>query len=123
MFRRPGFLWSKGIAQGEEIMKRKSKCTIRTGSAFVVAVCIAVGLAAPAHASELDELKAQIQAMNRNMAEMQKKIDRLERENQQQKQQTAAARTAAPGPKAVHGGVSGTTTTTTAAWTWPPRTR
>jgi outer membrane DcaP-like protein len=112
MFRRPRFLWSKGIAQGEEIMKRKSKCTIRTASAFVIAVCIAIGLAAPAHASELDELKAQIQAMQKSMGEMQQKINRLERENQQQKQQTAAAQPVQTVGKQGPGRVSTATTTT-----------
>src|SRR4030095_12317672 len=92
-------------------MKRTSKPILRTGCAFIIAVCIVIALAAPARASELDELKTQIQAMQQSMEQMQKKIDRLERENQQQKQQTAAAKPAQTGGKEGPGRVATTTTT------------
>jgi DcaP outer membrane protein len=49
---------------------------------------------APARASELDELKATVQAMQNSMAQMQKKIAELEQENKKQKQQAAASRAA-----------------------------
>jgi DcaP outer membrane protein len=99
-------------AQGEKIMKRTSKYTIPAGSAVVTTVCVVIGLAVPAHASELDELKAQIQAMKQSMEEMQQKINRLERDNQQQKQQTAAAKPAQTAGKEGPGRVSTTSTTT-----------
>ena len=61
---------------------------------------------ASARASELDELKATVQAMQKSMEQMQKKIAELEQENHKQKQQAAASRAApaaatpvpAPGP-------------------------
>jgi len=78
----------------------------------IVTLFVAVGLSRPASASELDELKASLEAMKQSMAEMQKKIDRLERENQAQKQRTAAVKTTAPEPKERRGAETSTTTTT-----------
>jgi hypothetical protein len=52
----------------------------------------------PAHASELDELKATIQSMQKSMEQMQARIDELERENHKQKHQVAASRAALPAP-------------------------
>jgi len=51
---------------------------------------------AAARASELDELKATVQAMQKNMAEMQKKITALEQENRTYKHQTASKAVLAP---------------------------
>ena len=68
---------------------------------------------APAYASEIDELKATMQSMQKSMEQMQKKIAELEQENKKQKEQAAAARTTAPGPKGGPRAVTSTTTTTT----------
>jgi hypothetical protein len=51
-------------------------------------------LVAPGRASELDELRATVQSMQKSMEQMQKKIADLERENHNQKHQTAASRAA-----------------------------
>jgi hypothetical protein len=77
------------------------------------ALFAAVGITAPARGSELDELRASVQAMQKSMEQMQKKIAELEQENKKQKQQAAASRAApaavtqipAPGPTSE--GVSG----------------
>ena len=49
----------------------------------------------PARASEVDELKATVQAMQKSMEQMQARIAELERENHKQKQQAVASKTAA----------------------------
>lgn len=59
---------------------------------------IAVGLIAPMHASELDDLKATMQSMQKTMEQMQKKISQLEKENRKPKQQAATAKTEPPAP-------------------------
>jgi len=61
---------------------------------------------AAARASELDELKATVQAMQKNMAEMQKKITALEQENRTYKHQTASKAVLAP--TAIAEGTAGT---------------
>jgi hypothetical protein len=54
---------------------------IGTLSRAVVVVLIAAGVvAAPAQTSELDQLKSDMQTLQKNMAEMQRKIDALEKE-------------------------------------------
>jgi hypothetical protein len=58
------------------------------------ALFAAVGITAPARGSELDELRASVQAMQKSMEQMQKKIAELEQENKRQKQQAAASRAA-----------------------------
>src|SRR4029077_1208022 len=71
-----------------------------------LALLVAVETAAPARGSELDELKATVQSMQKSMEQMQQKIAELEQENKKQKQQAAASRAApaavaqapAPGP-------------------------
>src|SRR5256886_6199463 len=64
----------------------------------VVSLTLSVFLVfgAAARASELDELKATVQAMQKNMAEMQKKINALEQENRTYKHQTASKAVLAP---------------------------
>jgi len=62
----------------------------------------------PARASEIDELKATIQSMQKSMEQMQNRITELERENHKQKQQAAASR-AAPPPAAVVAPAAGPT--------------
>ena len=52
----------------------------------------------PARASEVDELKATVQAMQKSMEQMQARIAELERENHQQQQQATASRAAPPAP-------------------------
>ena len=95
-------------------MKARIEYVVRKKSlSFFATVVIAVEFAAPARASELDELKAQMQSMQKTMDQMQQKINKLERENQQQKQQTAAAKPAQTGGKEGPGRVTAATTTTT----------
>ena len=71
---------------------------------LVVAIPLlaAVGTAASARASEIDELKAQIQSMQKNMEQKQKRITELKQENHKQKQQATAARIGPPSARAVH---------------------
>jgi hypothetical protein len=59
-----------------------------------IALLIPVAFTAPARASEIDDLKAEMRIMQQSMDQMQKKIAQLERENQKQKQQAAASRAA-----------------------------
>jgi hypothetical protein len=71
-----------------------------------LALLAAVGITAPARGSELDDLRATVQSMQKSMEQMQQKIAELEQENKKQKQQAAASRAApaavaqapAPGP-------------------------
>jgi hypothetical protein len=68
---------------------------------------------ATARASEIDELKATVQAMQKSMEQMQQKIAELEQENHKQKEQAAASRatpaavTQVPAPGPTPEGVSG----------------
>src|SRR5689334_6117099 len=95
-------------------MKQRRKFVAGDRSLGVlVTILIAAAVATPSPASEIDELKAQIQSMQKSMEQMQQKISKLERENQQQKQQTAAAKPAQTGGKEEPGRVSTATTTTT----------
>ena len=64
--------------------------------ALTLAVFVFFFVVTPARASEMDELKATVQAMQKNMEEMQKKIAHLEQENRQYKHQASASRAAAP---------------------------
>src|SRR4029453_3454536 len=59
-----------------------------------LALLAAFGTSAPARASEVDELKATVQAMQKSMEQMQTRIAELERENHKQKQHAAVSRTA-----------------------------
>ena len=61
-----------------------------------LAVFVSFLVAIPAHASEIDELKATIQSMQKSMEQMQARISELEQENHKQKKQTAASRSAPP---------------------------
>ena len=72
---------------------RNERSVILSITLLVFFVC-----ALPARASELDELKATIQSMQKSMEQMQKKITELERENHQQKHQTATSRAAPAAP-------------------------
>src|ERR1044072_8049710 len=62
--------------------------------ALNLAVFVSFLVVMPARASEIDELKATIQSMQKSMEQMQTRITELERENHAQKH-TAASR---PGP-------------------------
>ena len=55
-----------------------------------LALLATFGTNAPARASEVDELKATVQAMQKSMEQMQARIAELERENNKHKQQAAA---------------------------------
>src|ERR1700757_2128107 len=61
----------------------------------------AVETTVPARGSELDDLKATIQSMQKSMDQMQKRIAELEQENHKQKKQAAASRAAPPPVAAV----------------------
>jgi DcaP outer membrane protein len=65
-----------------------------------VALLVVVEFSAPALASEIDDLKAEMRVMQQSMDQMQKKILQLEQENQKQKQQQAAVSKKAPPPPA-----------------------
>lgn len=67
--------------------------------ALILAIFISFLVVKPARASEIDELKATIQSMQKSMEQMQNRITELERENHKQKQQATASR-AAPAPVA-----------------------
>jgi hypothetical protein len=69
--------------------------------AFTLVVFVSVLVVTPARASEIDELKATIQSMQKSMEQMQTRITELEQENHKQKKQAAASRTAAPPARAV----------------------
>ena len=58
------------------------------------ALIVAVGITAPVRGSELDDLRATVQSMQKSMEQMQKKIAELEQENHKQKQQARASRAA-----------------------------
>jgi hypothetical protein len=74
---------------------------------------VGLGLVVPTHASEMDELKATVQAMQKSMAEMQKKIAVLEQENQKYKHQATVSRAAAPVPAPVEAPAAGAASTET----------
>src|SRR5262245_18677912 len=76
--------------------------------AFTLVVFVSLLVVTPARASEIDELKATIQSMQKSMEQMQNRITELERENHKQKQQAAASR-AAPPPAAVVAPAAGPT--------------
>ena len=61
---------------------------------LTLAVFVSFLVVTPTRASEMDELKATVQAMQKNMEEMQKKIAHLEQENRQYKHQASVSMTA-----------------------------
>ena len=67
----------------------------KKSAALTLAVFVSFLVAAPARASEIDELKATIQSMQKSMEQMQNRITELEQENHKQKRQAAASRAAA----------------------------
>ena len=85
-------------------MKKKYRMWFAT-----IILTVGVGLTAPTRGSEIDDLKAQMQAMQKSMEQMQKKIAQLESENQAQKQRTAAAKPAPLGPAQAPPGASAVT--------------
>jgi len=75
-------------------MTRNNNRTVIVSLALLVS-CATV---APVGASEVDELKATVQAMQKSMEQMQARIAELERENNRQKQQAAVSRVAPSAP-------------------------
>jgi hypothetical protein len=65
---------------------------------FSLTLFLLIILVVPARASEVDELKATMQAMQKSMEQMQARIAELERENHKQKQHATATRAAASAP-------------------------
>jgi len=76
--------------KGKNVMTNRNKRSV----ILSLTLFVSFALVAPARASELDELKATVQSMQKSMEQMQQKIVELERENHKQKQQAAASRTA-----------------------------
>jgi hypothetical protein len=72
-----------------------------------------IGITAPARASEIDELKATMQSMQKSMEQMQARIAVLEQENQKYKHQAAASRAAPSVPAPVAAPPTGTASTQT----------
>jgi len=68
---------------------------------------VGIGITASARGSELDELKATIQSMQKNMEQMQKKIAELEQENHKQKKQAAATIIKEANPPQLAGSATG----------------
>src|ERR1700758_2079666 len=68
---------------------------------FSLTLFLLIILVVPARASEVDELKATVQAMQKSMEQMQARIAELEQENHGQKKQAAASRAAPPPAAAV----------------------
>jgi len=62
--------------------------------AITLAIFVSFAAVTPARASELDELKATIQSMQKSMEQMQARIAELEQENHKQKQHAPASRPA-----------------------------
>jgi hypothetical protein len=77
----------------------KGKGMIKTNKksvAITLAVFVSFTVVTPARASELDELKATIQSMQKSMEQMQSRIAELEHENHKHKEQATASRVAPP---------------------------
>jgi hypothetical protein len=71
----------------------------KNSKASLLTLFVFLALLAPTRASEVDELKATMQAMQKSMEQMQARIAELERENHKQKQHAAASGAArAPAP-------------------------
>ena len=64
-----------------------------------LALLVAVETAVPVRGSELDDLKATIQSMQKNMEQMQKKIAELEQENHKQKNKRPLPELRRPPPR------------------------
>src|SRR3954453_17974567 len=73
-------------------MNKRSKFSLIVG----ILIATAIATPHPAKATELDDLKAQMEVMQKTMAQMQNKISELEQENHKQKK-TAAKKTNVPG--------------------------
>jgi cell division protein FtsB len=80
--------------KGKHIMTKRNKRSV----ILSLTLCASLALTAPARATEVDELRATVQAMQKSMEQMQARIGELERENHKQKQQAAASRAAPPAP-------------------------
>jgi hypothetical protein len=81
--------------KGKNVMTKSNKKSV----ILSLTLFVSFALIAPGRASELDELRATVQSMQKNMEQMQKKIAELEQENHKQKQQAGASRVArAPAP-------------------------
>jgi len=78
---------------GGTIARARTK-KFRASVIVSLALIVAVGITAPVRGSELDDLRATVQSMQKSMEQMQKKIAELEQENHKQKQQARASRAA-----------------------------
>jgi hypothetical protein len=74
--------------------------------ALTLAVFVSLSAVTAARASELDELKATIQSMQKSMGQMQARIAELERENHKHKQSATASRAAPAAPVATTEGAA-----------------
>src|SRR5438093_7301718 len=99
--------------KGKNVMTNRNKRSV----ILSLTLFVSFALVAPARASELDELKATVQSMQKSMEQMQQKIAELERENHKQKQQAAASRTAPAATVEAAAPAPGSTQTVTIATT------
>jgi cell division protein FtsB len=76
--------------KGKNVMTNSNKKSV----ILSLTLFVSFALITPGRASELDELRATVQSMQKNMEQMQKKIADLEQENHKQKQQAGASRAA-----------------------------
>jgi DcaP outer membrane protein len=95
---------------GNQTLTQTIMINIRKSVALTLAVLVSFAVGTPARASEVDELKSTVQAMQKSMEQMQARIAELEQENHRQKKQAAASR-AAPPPAAVVEPAAGSTST------------
>jgi hypothetical protein len=82
-----------GFANGST-QTQTAMTKIKKSIAITLAVFVSFAVGTPTRASEIDELKATIQAMQKNMEQMQSRITELEHENHKHQQQATASRVA-----------------------------
>jgi cell division protein FtsB len=97
-FRRSQFVspCSRPASSGKQISTQTVMIKNKKSLGLMLSVFISFAVVAPTRASEIDELKATIQSMQKSMEQMQARITELEQESHKQKKQTAASRTAPP---------------------------
>jgi hypothetical protein len=90
--------FSRPASSGKQTPTQTIMINNKKSVALTLAIFVSFAVATQARASELDELKATIQSMQKSMEQMQARITELEQENQKHKHQAAASRAAAPVP-------------------------
>ena len=102
---RSQFAYSRGRlgSSGKQTLTQTVMINKKNSAALTLAVFVSFAVVTPARASEIDELKATIQSMQKNMEQMQERIAELEHENHKHKEQAAASRGAPTAPVAAAG--------------------